>query len=88
MKPHLIESYKRNFPSGTRVKLLSMDDAHAVPPGTAGTVTLVDDIGNIHVHWDNGSALAICPDVDQFQKLPEPKKTNPTRTTRHTGNTR
>ena len=39
--------YRLNYPPGTRVMLLNMTDPHApVPPGTRGTVDLVDAIGS------------------------------------------
>ena len=62
-----IESIRKAFPIGTRVKCLNMkDDPRPVPPGTEGTVMSVDDIGTIHTHWDNGSSLGLVPDVDTF----------------------
>ena len=51
---------------GTRVKLISMDDTQAPPNGTMGSVINVDDIGTIHVAWDNGSSLGLIPGVDMF----------------------
>lgn len=50
-----------------RVLLLHMDDIQAPPPGSNGTITHVDDMGMIHVKWDNGSTLAIDPVLDQYQ---------------------
>lgn len=62
-----IESLKKTFPIGTRVKCLNMrDDPHPVPAGTEGTVMSVDDIGTIHTRWDNGSSLGLVPEVDDF----------------------
>ena len=62
-----VESIRKSFPIGTRVKCLNMrDDPRPIPPGTEGTVTLVDDIGSIHTRWDNGSSLALVPEVDDF----------------------
>ena len=55
--------------AGQRVKLISMEDHWAVPPGTEGTITGIDDIGNIHVQWDTGSTLSLIPDVDAFEYL-------------------
>ncbi len=52
---YLKETYKR----GTRVQLEMMDDLQAPPRGTKGTVIFVDDIGTIHVSWDNGSSLGV-----------------------------
>ena len=43
------------------------NEKYPVPSGTIGEVTHVDDIGNIHVRWQNGSSLAIIPEVDSFR---------------------
>lgn len=48
-----------------------MNDSQAVPPGTRGTVDYVDDLGTIHMNWDNGRTLGICPQEDSFRKLTE-----------------
>lgn len=72
MKPYQVEMYKKSCPPGTRVELISMEDAYAVPAGTKGVVDLVDDIGTIHVTWENGRKLGICPDVDRFRRLDGP----------------
>ena len=42
-----IEKIKQQYPPGTRLELKEMDDPYApVPPGTRGTVALVDDVGS------------------------------------------
>ena len=51
---------------GARVTLSYMDDVQSPPPGTRGTITHVDDAGQIHVKWDNGSSLALIPGEDIF----------------------
>ena len=48
-----------------------MDDPQAPPIGTKGTVTHVDDIGTIHVAWDNGSSLGVAYGVDFCRKTKE-----------------
>lgn len=48
---------REEFPEGTRVRLVRMNDTQAPAPGTLGTVVHVDDIGMIHVNWDSGSTL-------------------------------
>jgi len=42
-----------------------------VPGGTRGTVASVDDIGQIHMRWDNGRSLPLNTDEDSFRKLTE-----------------
>ena len=67
-----IEFYKEHYPVGTRVHLDSMgDDPRPVPAGTKGTVVAVDDMGTVHVNFDNGRALGVCPEVDKFHKITE-----------------
>lgn len=44
-----IEQYRREYPVGCRVELISMDDPQAPPKGTRGTVRGVDDAGNLLV---------------------------------------
>ncbi len=66
------QRYKESYPTGTRIMLISMEDPWApVPSGTRGTVEVVDDIGQIHMKWDNGRTLALVPGEDSFRKLTE-----------------
>lgn len=61
---------KQEYPPGTRLLLLNMEDPWApVPPGTRGTVQYVDDIGQIGMKWDNGRSLSLVPGEDSFRKL-------------------
>ena len=65
-----IKYYKKTFKPKTRVRMLSMfAENYPVPYGTCGTVWCVDDLGTIHVEWDNGQTLGICPNVDKFEKI-------------------
>lgn len=61
---------KAEYPVGTRIQLNHMNDSLApVPDGTRGTVTHVDDIGQIFMHWDNGRSLPLNVNEDSFRKL-------------------
>ena len=65
-----VERRKAEYPVGTRIELIEMNDPYApVPSGTRGTVTHVDDIGKIHMEWDNGRTLGLCPEKDTFKKI-------------------
>jgi len=59
MNQETLERLRKQYPVGTRVELLKMDDVQAPPVGTLGTVMGVDDIGSIMVSWDNGSSLSV-----------------------------
>lgn len=50
---------RADFPPGTRVELILMDDPQAPPIGTKGTVMRVDDIASLCMRWDNGSTLHV-----------------------------
>ena len=41
-----VDRIRREYPAGTRVVLVKMDDAQAPPIGTKGTVEGVDDTGS------------------------------------------
>lgn len=45
------------------------------PPGTRGTVDLVDAIGSLHTTWDNGRSLALIPSEDTLRKLTQAELT-------------
>ena len=64
-----VKSLRKAYPAGTRVELVRMEDLHAPPAGTQGTVIAVDDIGTIHVSWDNGSGLGVVYGVDQCRRI-------------------
>lgn len=54
-----VEKLRKEYPVGTRVELVSMDDFQAPPLGTKGTVKSIDDTGSLLVNWDNGSGLKV-----------------------------
>lgn len=60
---------KIDYPAGTRVELIGMNDFDTPPKGTQGTVKSVDDIGTIHVKWDSGSTHGLIYGVDKFKKI-------------------
>ena len=65
-----VERLKQEYPKGTRVELIYMNDPYRdIPAGTKGTVTGVDDIGTIHVNWDSGGCLGIAYGEDSCKKL-------------------
>ncbi len=62
-----IARIKEMYPKGTPIRLYSMEGEQSVPPGSRGIVDHVDDIGQIHMKWENGSCLALNLEVDRFE---------------------
>lgn len=65
----IVEAIRKEYPIGTRVELVQMDDFQAPPIGTKGTVRGVDDTGSILVSWDNGCGLNVVYGEDKCRKL-------------------
>lgn len=70
-----IERIKQQYPTGTRIKLNSMEDPYApVDSGTFGTVKAVDDMGTLFVDWDNGRSFGVIVGEDSFTVLNKPQE--------------
>lgn len=72
----LAEKNRRLYPKGSIVILDNMYGEQQMPKGLKGIVDEVDDIGQIHVKWENGSSLALNVEVDSFRKVTERKITH------------
>ena len=71
----IVEQVRKEYPKGTRVELVRMDDFQAPPIGTRGTVRGVDDTASILVTWDNGRCLNVVYGEDACKKLDSVKVT-------------
>lgn len=65
----VVEALRKEFPKGTRVELVQMDDPQAPPIGTKGTVIGVDAMASIMVRWDTGSGLSVAYGEDICRKI-------------------
>lgn len=73
MNKKKIEQLKEQYPKGTRICLNHMYDPYCpIPSGTMGTVDHVDDIGTIHMSWDNGQGLGLVDGEDDFTVIERP----------------
>ena len=77
MTQERLESMRKRYPPGTEVTLNSMEGESHMPPGLKGKVDMVDDAGQIHVNWENGSSLALVPVVDSFHITELPRAESP-----------
>lgn len=73
LKDYQIKRIKEQYPKGTEIELISMEDSQAVPSGTHGIVDFVDDMGTIQMTWDNGSSLGLIVGEDQFKVIKKPE---------------
>lgn len=65
----IVDGLRREFPSGSLVELIEMDDPQAPPVGTRGKVIAVDDIGTVHVAWQTGGSLGTAFGKDRIRKV-------------------
>ena len=62
-----VQRIRDRYPVGSRIVLDYMgDDPRPIPPGTKGTVRIVDDAGTVHCDFDNGRRLGLIPGEDSF----------------------
>ena len=67
-----LKNLRRNYPKGSKVKLIQMDDPYTtIPKETIGIVSKVDDAGTIHVNWETGSSLGVVYGVDKCELIEE-----------------
>ena len=73
IKEWQLKQLREQYPVGTRVELIHMDDPYnrKLVPGCQGTVRWVDDMGTIHVSWDCGSSLGLIPGEDAWKIVTE-----------------
>lgn len=65
-----INQIKEKYVAGTKIELIKMYDyINAVPTGIKGKVDHVDDLGTIHVNWENGSTLGLIVGKDEFKVI-------------------
>ena len=64
-----VDRVRAEYPPGTSVSLVWMDDPQAPPPGTIGNVIGVDDTASLLVEWQTGSSLNVLYGIDQVKKL-------------------
>ena len=62
---------RREIEEGNVIVLLKdiEDPFSPIPKGSVMTVSFVDDIGQIHGEWDNGSRLALVYGEDEFRVI-------------------
>ena len=62
-----MEKVNSQYKPGTNIRLISMSGESQMKEGLMGTVDFIDDIGQIHMKWENGSSLALIEGIDKFE---------------------
>ena len=63
--------YKELFHKSLAVRLGNMEGepSDRMPAGLIGNISFIDDLGQVHCKWKNGSTLALVPTKDNFEVL-------------------
>lgn len=71
-----VEKIKEQYPVGTVVELTAeMDDPYSkVEVGMQGEIIDIDDIGTLHMNWQNGSGLGLVVGEDSFKVISKPQE--------------
>lgn len=64
------EIIKKHYVKGTRIELVEEVDVNSMlEQGEKGTITSVDNLGFIHIDWDNGGSSVLEYGIDDFVVL-------------------
>lgn len=67
-----VERIRAAYQAGSLVELIQMSDPYThLRAGDRGTVTGVDDLGQIMMRWDRNSSLSLIPGEDEFRRVEE-----------------
>jgi len=70
IRPEMLKRLREQYPVGCMVELIEMNDPYRdMPAGMTGKVMHVDDAGDVHVAWSNGSTLAAVYRVDKIRRI-------------------
>lgn len=64
-----VQALRERYPPGTLIQLTADMQGERFQAGDIGKVTVVDDIGQIHMAWEKGGSLALIPGVDSFREI-------------------
>ena len=65
--PELVKLIRDLYAPGMRIEIDCV--ASPLSPGDRGTVSHVDDSGDIHVNWDNGHSMVLISGLNHFHRL-------------------
>ena len=71
-----VNGIKERYPIGTVIELTAdmEDNYNPIPKGMQGEVIGIDDIGTLHMKWQNGSGLGVVVGEDSFKVISKPEE--------------
>lgn len=71
-----VNKIKERYPIGTVIELTAdmEDNYNPIPKGMQGEVIGIDDIGTLHMKWQNGSGLGVMVGEDSFKVISKPEE--------------
>lgn len=71
-----VNKIKERYPIGTVIELTAdmEDNYNPIPKGMQGEVIGIDDIGTLHMKWQNGSGLGVVVGEDSFKVISKPEE--------------
>lgn len=71
-----VNRIKERYPIGTVIELTAdmEDNYNPIPKGMQGEVIGIDDIGTLHMKWQNGSGLGVVVGEDSFKVISKPEE--------------
>jgi hypothetical protein len=63
-----MSNYKLSI--GDKIRLIKTNDQYTkLQSGAQGIVSFIDDLGTIHVNWNDGSTLGLIPEIDSYERI-------------------
>lgn len=69
MDKKILNKIKDIYKPGTEIFLVSKNSKPHIPSTSKGIVKKVDDLGFVHIDWNNGEKTTLKNGVDIFYKL-------------------
>jgi Domain of unknown function (DUF4314) len=71
VKGDMMRSYMNEAELGDRVEVIRCYDAYTELRRARAAPTLIDQLGTVHIHWDDGRNLGLVPGQDEWRVLPD-----------------
>lgn len=64
-----VREMQEKYPEGTRICVTRLNNYELQPDKALATISFVDNLGTLHVTFDNGAKRSVIPGIDSFRFL-------------------